>query len=137
LPALSLGIVADLQLNAEKLLPEAPSAFGLIGRELDDGQRGAWHCPHDKRSIGHASAPREDERLGSLGHPSSTAARASAPCPRSRSPPGVNDGPDPTRSHNLDSEPRPGCSATGVPRWERPTCGREGQNPAWMAKSSS
>ena len=47
LPALSLGILAGLQLNAEKLGPEAPGALGIICGELDDGQRGAWHCPHN------------------------------------------------------------------------------------------
>jgi hypothetical protein len=39
LPALSLRVLAILQLNAEKLGPEAPGAFGVISGELDEGQR--------------------------------------------------------------------------------------------------
>jgi hypothetical protein len=46
LPALSLWTLAILQLNAEELRPEASGALGVIGGELDEGQRGAWHCPH-------------------------------------------------------------------------------------------
>jgi hypothetical protein len=46
LPALPLGTFASLQLDAEELRPEAPGALGIIGGELDQGKRGAWHCPH-------------------------------------------------------------------------------------------
>jgi hypothetical protein len=48
LPALSLGILAGLERNAEKLRPEVPGALGIICGELDKGQRGASHCPHNK-----------------------------------------------------------------------------------------
>ena len=41
LPALALWTLAILQLNAEKLRPEASGALGVISGELDEGQRGA------------------------------------------------------------------------------------------------
>src|ERR1700730_10036806 len=39
LPALSLRTFASLQLNSEKLAPEAPRPLGIVSRELDEGQR--------------------------------------------------------------------------------------------------
>jgi hypothetical protein len=36
LPALSLSSLASLQLNAEEFRPEAPSARGIVGGELDE-----------------------------------------------------------------------------------------------------
>ena len=41
LPALALCTLAIVQLNAEKLRPEASGALGVISGELDQGQRGA------------------------------------------------------------------------------------------------
>jgi hypothetical protein len=36
LPALSLSILASLQLNAEELCPEASGALGIVCRKLDE-----------------------------------------------------------------------------------------------------
>jgi hypothetical protein len=41
LPALSLWALAILQLDAEKLSPEASGTLGVISGELDEGQGGA------------------------------------------------------------------------------------------------
>src|ERR1700730_789839 len=47
LPALSLPIFADPQLNAEKLHPETPGVLGIVCWKLDERQREPRHCPHD------------------------------------------------------------------------------------------
>ena len=41
LPALALGTLAILQLNAEELRPESSGALGVISGELDERQLGA------------------------------------------------------------------------------------------------
>lgn len=51
LPALPLGVLSDLQLNAQKLCPEVSGASRIIGGKLDQGQRRRWHFPHDNRHV--------------------------------------------------------------------------------------
>ncbi len=47
LPPCSLSLLARLQLNSQKLRPEAPGALGIVCGELDRGQRGVRHRSHD------------------------------------------------------------------------------------------
>jgi hypothetical protein len=47
LPALPRSISAHLQLDFEQSRPETPGALGIIGGELDQGQRGVRHDSHD------------------------------------------------------------------------------------------
>jgi hypothetical protein len=43
LPALSLPVLTDLELDTEELTPKAQGTLGIVGGELDEGGWGVLH----------------------------------------------------------------------------------------------